>query len=152
MAEESGMTHLLAVSRFGKRGVRWVNAHGKGGEEALEGVALVDGNRPWTHTHLRWAMGTKENWAAGLVCLHGNANARSVNGASSCAAGWGVRQVGYCHAETGGYELQRVASALAEGACSRKDKTDNAILLGDVRCCQSGRPDSRGTWGATDQG
>eukprot|EP00961_Rhodomonas_salina_P031802 428717-Rhodomonas_salina.1 len=41
----------------------------------------------------------------------------------------------------GCYELQRVASALAEGACSRKDKTDNSILLGDVRCGRSGRPD-----------
>eukprot|EP00961_Rhodomonas_salina_P267937 3620360-Rhodomonas_salina.1 len=58
----------------------------------------------------------------------------------------------YCRAESGGYELQRVASALAEGAYSRKDKTNNAILLGDVRCGQSGGPDSRRAWGATDQG
>eukprot|EP00961_Rhodomonas_salina_P120901 1627141-Rhodomonas_salina.1 len=86
MAEESGTTHLFAVSRFSKQ----------------------------------------------------EANARRVNGTCSCATGWGVRQVDYCRAESGYYELQRVALALAEGACFRKDKTDNAILLGDVRCSQSG--------------
>eukprot|EP00961_Rhodomonas_salina_P061307 822983-Rhodomonas_salina.1 len=68
-------------------------------------------------------------------------NSRSMNCARSCTAGWGARQVDYCRAESGCYELQRVALALAEGACSRKDKTDNAILFGDVRCSQSGGPD-----------
>eukprot|EP00961_Rhodomonas_salina_P009631 130427-Rhodomonas_salina.2 len=59
----------------------------------------------------------------------------------------------FLHSRVGGdYELQRVASALAEGACFRKDKTDNAILLGDVRRCRSGGPDSCRARGATDQG
>eukprot|EP00961_Rhodomonas_salina_P043659 586683-Rhodomonas_salina.1 len=74
-------------------------------------------------------------------------NACRVNGARSCAAGWGVRQVDYCR-------LWARAHALGEGASvlSRKDKTDKAILLGDVRCCLWGGPDSHRAWGATDQG
>eukprot|EP00961_Rhodomonas_salina_P277537 3750453-Rhodomonas_salina.1 len=70
-------------------------------------------------------MGTQEDWTA--------ESARSVNGARSRTAGWGVRQVDYCRAESGCYELQRVALALAVGSCSRKNKTDKAILLSDVR-------------------
>eukprot|EP00961_Rhodomonas_salina_P105506 1420482-Rhodomonas_salina.1 len=43
----------------------------------------------------------------------------------------GVRLMDYGRAESCCYELQRVASASAEGAYSRKDKTNDAILLGD---------------------
>eukprot|EP00961_Rhodomonas_salina_P041019 551825-Rhodomonas_salina.1 len=47
---------------------------------------------------------------------------------------------------------RRVASALAWGSYPREDKTNNAILSGDVRCSQSDGPDLLRDWGATDQG
>eukprot|EP00961_Rhodomonas_salina_P087915 1182818-Rhodomonas_salina.2 len=83
----------------------------------------------WTHTHLRGARRTAEEWTA--------ANVHSVNGTSSCSAGWGAGQVDYCHARSSDYELQRVVSALAGGSYPWEDKTNNTILSGDVRCSRS---------------
>eukprot|EP00961_Rhodomonas_salina_P177365 2391717-Rhodomonas_salina.1 len=121
----------------------------------LGGQMLTGGEewRRWMGLHGLMATGPNRTQIAGYADPHyvqtldahtsemgyGNSGGlgTSVNGARSCATGLEVRQVDYCRAESGDHELQRVASALAEGACFRKDKTDNTILLGDVRCCRS---------------
>eukprot|EP00961_Rhodomonas_salina_P154915 2086699-Rhodomonas_salina.2 len=55
---------------------RWMGLHGLAAtgpnRTRMAGDADPHCLRIWTHTHLRWAMGTQEDCTVGLVCPHEN--------------------------------------------------------------------------------